>query len=174
MVTDAQNKANLGSATQLAKQSLVSDEWGQTLDLVAVSDWSSTDRVAFIQSLAAIILQYPERFSAETLSYAQKIHGTNLGGLIEGNDGSPSLASIFGNQLVDTSLGMGADIAVVGTSAINVLRNVAQTADNLSRGIQNVTATAGANSLSFFLIGGVALFVVLFAMRTEQRVSAKF
>lgn len=174
MVTDAQNKANLGSATQLAKQSIVSDEWENTLDLVSNSDWSSTDRVAFIQALASIILQYPERFSTETLTYAQKIHGTNLGGLIEGNDGAASLSSIFGNQLVDTTLGMGADLAVVGTSTINVLRNVAQSVDNISVGVNKVTSTASSSSLAFIAMAGVILFVALFAAKSEAKLSGKF
>lgn len=175
MVTDAQNKAYLGSATQLAKQSIVSDTDGETtLDLIRNSDWSQVDRVNFIHQLSAVILQYPERFTPETLAYAQKIYSTNLGGLIEGNDGAPSLASIFGSQLLDTTLGMGSNIAVVGTSAINVLRNVAQSADNISVGVNKVTSTASSSSLAFIAMAGVILFVALFAAKSEAKLSGKF
>jgi len=110
VVTTDQNRLNLRSAERL-----VAGELGVSADANALP---YTLRVEFNRRLAGKILEFPSRFTAQTVATAAAIAGKTYEPLTD-----PSFsAADFARAVVDNAVALGDDIAEVG-------RGVARTAN---------------------------------------------
>lgn len=171
MVTDAQNLANLGTATRLSLNAL-------NLYSARSSDWSQAERIAFVQRLAQTILTYPAEFNAGTIYTANAVLGQNFGAMqfdeyySTGPDGSPSLLKSFVDTGFDAALDMGADVAVVGRGAVKLLASVGRVAENVGQAGEQASATAGGGwLLPAAVIAVVALLTLTAAKEVRRAVS---
>ena len=160
MAGNIDDRLAVGSASNLVAQQL-------GIDLTPPGEWTVEQRVSFVRNLSGVIVQYPANFSDTTISNAQTILGqTNLAAIPVDDSSS---AGVFFTQLADTSIDVGSKLANVGTAALNIVSNVAQSTENLSSGLKTGTQT--------FSFGPVAIVatlavVALLVLNTSKRVQS--
>jgi hypothetical protein len=139
--TTPDDTANLGSAAQLVSINL-------GLDQTPSSQWTASQRIAFLQSMAQTILQYPDRFTDQSIANANATLAQNLGSLqpvdVGGgvmdyvtSDGVP-FSQVFSYYFGDTPLGqlsqlnVGAAVAAVAGAIVKGTQNFANALSNSS------------------------------------------
>lgn len=138
MVTDAQNRANIGSASNLAAQSV-------GLDHSMAADWDVDEKIAYTRALADTILQYPANFTMATLDLAEKLRGFTID---EYPDASMNPAfdsqdwQLFGYHLENNVVQAGSSIADIGTGVLRAISSIGGTIGNAAEAAENTTSVA--------------------------------
>jgi len=136
MVDDVTNSQNLGSASRLAMQSL-------GIDTIAPSDWTQDERVAFLQAMASIIVNYAQDYTDATVASAQQILQHPPADLSTGSDDAADEWNTFGYTFMnDAQDVVGTPLTAVGNAVSNIITKVANTASNTASAVSNASAVA--------------------------------
>lgn len=168
MVTEAQNLANLGSASRLAAQAL-------NLDLLPPSSWAQDERIAYVIGLANRILQYPAQFDADTLAGARSVLGQNFNRMAlddyinAGPDGSASvMKSLFDGAFEGLNFGF-SSTASLGKGAFNLISRTGNVLTNTGSALDTATATAGNSWLVPVAVVAFLALLATDAVRSVRR-----
>ncbi len=162
MITDEQNRGNLGSAARLTANSL-------GLDLTNAAGWSYDARAQYVHQLAVTISEYPSEFQPTTLQMAGQIAQYDLPALVDVPTSAPSDDAFwaqFWDEFGNNVLAAGGDVAALGTGTLALIHGTGNALGGIGSGIQGV----GDISSWLLPLGAIAI-VVMFAQSSAKKVS---
>jgi hypothetical protein len=109
-MTPEQIQRNRESAARLAKSAL-------GLSGILVSDWTYEQEAMYDQKLASMILQYPDRFTAEDIARAQAVLKKNYGSLSDTSFSFVDFATESFKPLGDAAQSIGNGVLTVANAA---------------------------------------------------------